>query len=615
MNLSILRRERTFRLAPWSALFALAFSALILWSLRGLARTTAAIGDSPGRVALLGRGEDSEHFLDASAAYLILVALALQAFGVVSARFGIGPRVHEFERMLPLPTRSVVLQRLAGVWIALMAPLVGSAVVWAVAAPTGAELAVLGVVVVRCAAVLTLLAFALFAHRPRARRSGPVPMIGILVAWVAVSVGVGLADSAAADLAVAATAAGLFAVVWKRLADWTPVDDPAVRTPEHSAGAGRSLADVFGPTRWALLRSTVLRPVVLFILVLGGAFFSLVGNESAFAALWLPAIVIDGALRLGLSPLHGTDGLPLARRRVLAYAALPALVVLTAAAGVRSLQTQHTSRFDRVSTIVRIDGASDDTLAAEFDYEDHVRVPPDRWRFARSPKEAVVMAPWGETAEMIPHPVVWGASACVYNPYDVRPTSSGRFLAWQVARALNDVHGADVAPEEVHARWLPHLDLDAPIEGQRVREADADDWGVAAPTRTAVPNRFGFGALLIALAWLAISAFTLRRNVPARSDSTWDRVWRHQATGMVLVFALVMIAQYTTLTDRALLPVLIAQLHLALDTALGSSPWAWAILVLGVQGLGFAYLSRRVDRIEVPPLATNGWTKQAVAIW
>ncbi|MEM6569639.1 MAG: hypothetical protein AAF957_14615 [Planctomycetota bacterium] len=615
MNLSILRRERTVREARWGALFAATFSALALWAFRGVARTTATIGDAQAEVALIGRGDGSDHVLDASAVYLILVALAIQGFGIVSARFGFGPRVQPVERMLPMPTRSVVLQRMAGTWIGLMAPLVGGALVWALALRSAEEAALLGLVVLRGATALTFAVALLFAYRPRVVRPSALTLGSLVIVGIAVVVGMGVADSFAVDVAVAVAAAALVATVWTRLAGWTPVDDPAIGQPERRATSSRSLADVFGPTRWALLRSTVLRPAVLFILVLGGAFFAVVGNESAVFALWLPALVIDGALRLGLSTLHGTDGLPLPRRRVLAYASLPSLLVLTAAAGVRSLQEPQAPPFARVSPIVRIDGASDDTLVAEFDYEDHVRVPAHLWRFAGSPAEAIVVAPWGETAEMIPHPVFWGASTCVYNPYDVRSTSSGRFLAWQVARALNDVHGADVTPEAVRARWLPSLDLEACIGGQHIREADAEDWGIAAPAHPGIPNRFGFGAFLVALAWLAIGAFTLRRNVPSRSGATWDRLMRHQAAPMVLVFALVILAQFMWTTDRALLSVLAAQLHLALDAALGSSPWAWAILVLGVQGVGLAYLTRRVDRIEVPPLPTNGWTKKEVAIW
>ena len=163
MNLSILRRERTVREARWGALFAATFSALALWAFRGVARTPATIGAAQAEVALIGRGDGSDHVLDASAVYLILVALAIQGFGIVSARFGFGPRVQPVERMLPMPTRSVVLQRMAGTWIGLMAPLVGGALVWALALRSAEEAALLGLVVLRGATALTFAVALLFA--------------------------------------------------------------------------------------------------------------------------------------------------------------------------------------------------------------------------------------------------------------------------------------------------------------------------------------------------------------------------------------------------------------------------------------------------------------------
>ncbi|MFT6832932.1 MAG: hypothetical protein ACJAZN_003110, partial [Planctomycetota bacterium] len=61
--------------------------------------------------------------------------------------------------------------------------------------------------------------------------------------------------------------------------------------------------------------------------------------------------------------------------------------------------------------------------------------------------------------------------------------------------------------------------------------------------------------------------------------------------------------------------VLVEHAHAWIDARLGSSPLMWSALVLSLAALSYVFLAWRIQRIEVPPLAANGWTKKPLPIY
>jgi len=612
--LALLKRERALRWVPLACLFAAAVPALV-FELAGAEQVVTVpepVGDGP-EVMLGGRVGS---FLDTSLTYSLTMLLVLQLSVMLSLRLvSLQTRILESERSLPISARSIIFQRLATAWIVLVLPCLAVTALMATSLTAPHQLQELGRLTARTVLHLTLAVLILFAYRPRRVKLHVIELVAVGLAGLAVAMLPILLDSTTSDAPAAILVVVLAALLWTRLADWTPVDDPAIAAPDEAAARAPLPVRVFGPLRWTFLRSTVLRPVAIVTTVLAVLMLSLADRQMSFVLIWFPAIFVFTGLQMGFNLLHGIDSFPIRRRRLLRFIALPSLIVLIVAAGFRSTQTVGYRSYEILSGDVMLDRLSVDTLTVDAEYATHVRVPPSLWRIASTAQEAHIVAPWGEAHDPLQHPVFWGATTFAYSPYGVQPENSGRFLMWQISRALTAVHGFEGTLEDVHEAWFPDVNLDNAIFSLRLHDADAGDWGFATAEPPGTPNTLGFGILCATLTWIIIAAYCLRPNMPPRSGALWLHLLRRQFTGGLVLFGLIMLIQGMQGADRALLPVLWAQFHGTLDGALGSSSLLWTALVLSVAGAGYAFLVWRIERLEVPPLMVSGWTKKAMPIY
>ncbi|MEM6671951.1 MAG: hypothetical protein AAF726_03855 [Planctomycetota bacterium] len=544
-------------------------------------------------------------------AYGLVMSFALQAAIVVSLRFlPVGRRIREFERALPVSARELIFTRLTATWIAFAAPAVAGCMIF-VDRPF--ESGSFGSMLTRAIVTVSLCVVVLFAYRPRAISLRWFEVVGLGLVAGLIAVASARAWSERLDLAYGLlTLAG---VVWiaRRVGPAPQPHSPKIADVRSEASAASLPVRIFGPSRWTLVRSTILRPQVAFALLFGGYFIGSFSMRSPMNV-WLATVMVTLALRQGLSVLQGVDALPMSRARTFNVVGMATLTVLVLSVFVSAKRGDPFPSYGVFSHGVALDGGSDDAIGAEEDeYRDHVRVPPRLWRIASTADRARVTAPWGESTDPMPHPLFFGVSTFAYCPYDVQLDNTVRFLAWQLSRALRDVRGFEGTWEDVHAEWFSRFDPERRIGAVPLGNVDLS--GLATNPIDERRNAGWFAALTATLLWLVIGAVVLRPNVPSLDGS----LWRHalQSDGATMAFAVAVTAPIVAVevADRAVVPVLYARTYAALDSALSSSPWLWAALVIGVIVASWAFLQRHMRRIEVPPPMVNGWTKKPMPIY
>jgi hypothetical protein len=141
------------------------------------------------------------------------------------------------------------------------------------------------------------------------------------------------------------------------------------------------------------------------------------------------------------------DSLPVSRRLV--FWVMIAVVAVSMGVGLTIGYTLHHVSDSPVSQVRTVKG--------------QVRVPFDAWEFTRNGTVPEVVSPWGESHR--PGGMCLfgkGSAICVYNPYEIGGNSSSEFIAWQIDRAVDRVHGPDAGstgrsdsgPDSLYARII-----------------------------------------------------------------------------------------------------------------------------------------------------------------
>jgi hypothetical protein len=141
-----------------------------------------------------------------------------------------------------------------------------------------------------------------------------------------------------------------------------------------------------------------------------------------FMFVWIFTIIFHGVTRL-----YRMDHLPVGRRTLFAHAFLPIIIagILGVASG-------------------RIIVATDDHGMSMVNfYRGTVQYPDEFYEISTDGPPAVLTSPWGETHRPRAHQLLKGSRIYVYRPYDCGSESSHRFIAYQIRRALEAVHGRD----------------------------------------------------------------------------------------------------------------------------------------------------------------------------
>ena len=475
------------------------------------------------------------------------------------------------------------------------------------------------------AAALVLGVFLFFAYRKRAPVLGGIEasVLGATaLALVALPIWVA-SDALLAVYVILAIAAGVYVLVlpadFAEAAPWATAssDDSRSDTAEHSAGGfiADPAASFGGPLRWLLVRSTLLRKESLALLLLP---IVVVGWARSGGSFLIPVFfALLGSFQYARGALNVTRGLsawPLGRGRLLPYLALPPLVLLVLAVGFVALAPGGKSSFHPLADRVDLQRFSADRIDGEGEYATHVRVPAHHWRLHRVDQPVLVTAPWGETAQLEVHPFFWGAPWGAFHPFDVARTSSARFVAWQLERALDAQRGASLPQERLLEDYLggdpAALASELRVEG--VPWAD----GLPPSAKSGGARNAWFGVVLAAtVLWASVMALVLRRYTPAENR----RGWRRRRRGLVLVSvgagALFLVAMAIEMRDPAILSVMGAIVHRSVDGLLGSRVVLWVLLDALALAAVWVWLGRRFLRMEVPPPSKTGWSRREVGVF
>lgn len=260
-------------------------------------------------------------------------------------------------------------------------------------------------------------------------------------------------------------ALALAALVYRRLpAGFTTADADAVAVEAPPREAGRGAGDsrpvwpasTAAARNWRLIR-LVLRETInswsgwLMLLLIAVNVWALMSqyyaayhplNDYVILMLWIWIL-----LNRTTGKLSRFDMYPISRRLVL-WTVL-SVVVMAMAGGFAVGYSVHHFGGNPV-TQVRVDNCQ-------------VRVPFEAWEIAWDGKPPEVVSPWGETHTPSGKSLFGRESEfCVYNPFEFGKESTPRFVAFQIDRAVERVHG----PSTAIARLS-----DAPVDSSFAKKA------------------------------------------------------------------------------------------------------------------------------------------------
>lgn len=216
-------------------------------------------------------------------------------------------------------------------------------------------------------------------------------------------------------------------------------ETPVWTTPEKAAADATELAwnsrAVVEPRHpalrlhWAIFRGlkTNILTWILGIIVgvsAGVAIAEYLGGTNAFLPLFFVVIYHLPLLQGALEAMTPFDPLPISRQTLWAHSVGPIIVSVAVGAGVAmSVFVLNPQPFTQVS----FDGCC-------------VKVPWDYWALDRMGQVPTVTAPWGESFTPRAHSLWSGRLISLYDPYEVGPESSPRFVEYQMRRAVEAVY-------------------------------------------------------------------------------------------------------------------------------------------------------------------------------
>jgi hypothetical protein len=474
----------------------------------------------------------------------------------------VGLRSDLLKMSLPLPARTVWLARLTSI-VVLFVAMAAVAIVIMVAANDRARETVvhrdalgflsslLGVLLLGVALIQSLWPT---LHEIRLNRRSiaylvVVWLVCLLLLFALVSLG------PLWTFAPLALAAILFVRVWKRL----PVAFAmARREPEPAAAGTRGLyagpdvdtgatAYVASPSeasqaRWRrIVRKTIVeslyRPIpvaaiVGVVLVFLGFYISGFYPEPLSGPIYMVWV-------LGLSPafiiwpaknVFRLDHLPLSRRRVFPYLALPAIgMILLGFMGGTIVCNKFTPRPPMREYL----GSRDCPFST--------RVPDRFLKIAWDGEPPAITAPWGETHQPWTCRPIKGRAALLYSPYSLPAGGSREFVAWQASREMADVYGVDVAHEDIVAQFDRYFE-----------RRDGGSWTVKSwgdPLRADYPDLrlrdwarpMAASVLILCVAWFLVTAWIIYAYHSGVSPTFFSLLGRFLPPAIPIFFVAIMV--------------------------------------------------------------------------
>jgi len=292
-----------------------------------------------------------------------------------------------------------------------------------------------------------------------------------------------------------------------------------------------------------------------------------------------PAAWTYGTIGVCARRLSSFDPLPVSRRRLFLYPAVSALVVFLLGVGLSEVRQAVDSHPPRM-----------------INYHDHeLHTPAEFCEIAWDGIVPEVSSPWGERYTPGGHRVLPGSPAVVYDPYEHGPNSSLKFIAFQVDRSIEAVHGVPVPATYSDPDYrLPEGYADAirrgafTVEGSRNRTSEIRF------------KTYGLGAAIVILVLMPVYVLALL----GQSATPRGRTFRWLAIGFMIFVVGVMAAA-----------VVLDGLGLTEAWAIGAFPWiclrylslaiplhpalVWTLIAAAV-AVGFFPVRRAFERMEVP---------------
>jgi len=366
-------------------------------------------------------------------------------------------------------------------------------------------------------------------------------------------------------------------------------DDAHDRAQGGVPPAGRGSFRLLHSTIWrsAIGNWTWLFPIAFGFhgFVLSMSFTVDEGRGSAFVYLFFTWSILACWLLVANRRLFVLDALPISRHRIFAVFVGTALFCVAAGYGLGVGLGVATGDFPpRVEV-----GLSDCCCIIQIPHE-YREI---SWDGAIPPS----IAPWGEEVRPEGISLFKGGRACSYSPFALAPDSSADFVAWQLGRALERIHGETIAFETIRKRCL-----DVGPEGRTILNegglsllANGGRFDSTAGTRT-IPVVL----LVIGLWWMLFAALTYR----AMSGGRCGTVWLIGAMGGFVAVLVVgvggLAAEGLGLVDLVafsdFFSVLVRTLHEALP---GGAVTVWAGTLLLLAG-GYLLAGREFASVEAP---------------
>lgn len=330
-------------------------------------------------------------------------------------------------------------------------------------------------------------------------------------------------------------------------------------------------------------------PILLAVgFTMSGALGSAIRGDDTirFSLLFITSYTLLAFSGLPPRKLYMLDAMPVSRRFIFAVIFVPYMAMVGLGYGTGRIMADRAEGGRELITFIERDGHL------------YVSAPLRDGAIALdgSPPDAV--APWGESHEVWSAPIWAGKTPVVHSLYSTPPGSSAEFVAWQISRAVREIHGAHIAADEVLEHYLTtdYLGRVAPTGGQLTLAADHPDWGV----RSHGPVFPAMMLLVCGLWFIAMSPYlaTLRPGYSERrrKSTFW---W-----GMVTLMAL-HVMQFTALfaenLDHWILSgTSMVVIRAAAERLPGGSVTVWVLCALALYGF-YRVAESRFIRVESSP--------------
>lgn len=335
-------------------------------------------------------------------------------------------------------------------------------------------------------------------------------------------------------------------------------------------------------------REIILIPGLAFFgAVLGGVFdafpFSDDTRELRFLYIPMAVYILVVSVGPGLKLLRHFDPLPLERSRLLAVALGPGILVVG------------------LSAILGAGAAW--WLGPPVEYVNYVKTrsgweintPLRVFRVAWDGEPPRVQAPWGESQKPVAVPILKGTRLGVYSPFSAPAGSSARFIAFQLSRALKEVYGLSLTPEQVADRYL-----ESPIDGQVAAKGGrftlrSDAGGLEPRSGPVLPLLL----LLTGLPWFLIVALLFHMIRTGVSNKRRQALVWTALIGILALFAVQMGLAMTHVAPVWAFRWVVERLAFQW----GRTPWGtaavWSAVLLALSA-GYWLCARQFRQMEIP---------------